>query len=163
MGLLFLRWMLQRVLSYPCFLLDETWLASRLTVTPASVREALPGGLGDGLLGPAEYRGILVDFRGKRWWRMGVEYILWDLAGKTSLGVDQLRRSLDRESRPPVEPERDIAPCSVPRQRFPAIRPISTIPAKRSESCRTTGHRLPEQAWVTIELAPSAISVLTGS
>jgi len=88
-GLLFLRWLLQRVLPYPSFLLDAHWLAARLGATPTSVSEALTGKLGK-LLAPANYTGLLHDFRGPRWWRTGLEVTLWGLGGGKPLGTDDL-------------------------------------------------------------------------
>ena len=46
-GILFVRWLLTRVLYYPCFMLDRYWVAARLGATPTSVDAALSGSLGD--------------------------------------------------------------------------------------------------------------------
>lgn len=79
-GLLFVRWILQRILPYPCFLFDTHHLAVRLRVTHASLEAAIRDGRSS-WLDPAAYRGVLVGFLGPRWWRAGVESLLWDLAG----------------------------------------------------------------------------------
>jgi hypothetical protein len=89
-GLLFLRWLLSRVLSYPTFLMNRYWLASRLGATPASVEAALEKGL-ESLLKPASYTGILSGFSGRRWWRAGVELILWNLSGGKASSPDELK------------------------------------------------------------------------
>ena len=87
-GILFLRWFLTRVLYYPCFLVDRYWLAARLGATPESVDSTLsekPAKLGK-LFAPAAYAGILENLPGRRWWRAGIESILWDVGGGESLG-----------------------------------------------------------------------------
>jgi hypothetical protein len=150
-GLLFLRWMLQRILSYPCFLLDQTWLAARLAVTPASVGEALPVGLGE-LLETAEYRGILASFRGRRWWRIGVEYILWSLGGRTSLDVDQNRQFLINERGMPLVPTHSLHPVVCLNTDFMALEQLEDP----SDAVRILPDDWPpyaEQAWTTIQLA----------
>lgn len=71
-GLVLLRWLLHRIMPYPCFLLDELQLSARLRV------ETLSDG-GDGAsrllseLEPLEYHGTLHSFSGRRWWRAGIE------------------------------------------------------------------------------------------
>jgi hypothetical protein len=78
-GLAFVRWLLHRILPYPCFLYDAQYLAARLRVTPASLRRAFQQHepLHDAL-SSSSYRGILSDFLGTRWWRAGVETYLWE-------------------------------------------------------------------------------------
>lgn len=71
-GLVLLRWLLHRIFPYPCFLFDELQLCARLRV------DALEGGHTDvdslyRTLAPYEYTGMLAGFRGRRWWRAGVE------------------------------------------------------------------------------------------
>lgn len=71
-GLVLLRWLLHRILPYPCFLLDERQLCARLRVdslgshSPAA--DSLPSALAT-----YEYSGVLQGFLGRRWWRAGVE------------------------------------------------------------------------------------------
>jgi hypothetical protein len=92
-GILFLRWLLTRVLFYPCFLLDRYWIAARLGATLESVEESLSGTLGE-FLASARYTGILEGFDCDRWWRGGVESLLWDLTGGTPVGTADLQRLL---------------------------------------------------------------------
>lgn len=88
-----LRWMLHRILPYPCFLIDDIHLAARLRVTVESLQTGLrPNGRLCSLLGPAEYRGQLGAFQGRRWWRTGIELILFQLT-KASPGNLTLLRS----------------------------------------------------------------------
>jgi hypothetical protein len=97
-GLLFYRWLLTRVLYYPCFLINRFWLAARLGATPRSVDSALSGELGE-LLKPASYGGMLEGFAGRRWWRSGVESILWDLGGGAYVDSVDLQSRLTTERR----------------------------------------------------------------
>jgi len=81
-----LRWMLHRILPYPCFLLDEHRLAARLGVTVSSLREGLErsdAGL-KRLLEGSEYRGILSGFLGRRWWRAGLAWMLDQQLGQNA-------------------------------------------------------------------------------
>lgn len=90
-GLLFIRWVLHRVMPYPCFLFDTHHLAVRLRVTHKSLTAALSGGMG-AFLNPAAYRGVLDGFLGPRWWRAGVEALLWELGG--SMAAKRLHAKL---------------------------------------------------------------------
>lgn len=71
-GLAVVRWILHRILPYPCFLIDELQLRARLRVDSLTGGYAEAGELLD-LLEPYLYRGVLSGFAGPRWWRAGVE------------------------------------------------------------------------------------------
>ncbi len=78
-GLAFLRWLMHRVLPYPCFLIDEMELSRHLRITATSLVAELGSGSDlDKTLDSFEYKGILSQFRKKRWWRSGVNQFLWD-------------------------------------------------------------------------------------
>jgi hypothetical protein len=85
-GVAMLRWLLHRVLPYPCFLLDERHVAARLGLSCASLRAAArrDDKLGQALLRCA-YEGILAGFDGPRWWRSRVEAMLWELSPSRAL------------------------------------------------------------------------------
>jgi hypothetical protein len=79
-GIAFIRWLLQDILPFPTFLLEERYVAARLHVTPASLRTALNSTGQNKLreqLDDFRYRGVLEDFAGVRWWRAGLEQWLW--------------------------------------------------------------------------------------
>jgi hypothetical protein len=100
-GMSVMRWLLHRVLPYPTMLLDSTYLAARLRVTPRSLRDALNDDAVAKVLGRVEYKGILRNFDGARWWRAGIESLLWKwTAGNpfepTKL-ADALRENLPAE------------------------------------------------------------------
>lgn len=79
-GMRLVRWMTQRILPYPCFLMNESRLAARLKVTLDSLKEGLANGLKDSLES-AEYTGALHLFSGGScWWRSGLESVLWQLS-----------------------------------------------------------------------------------
>jgi hypothetical protein len=95
-GPVFLRWLIQRILPYPCFLWDERQLGARLGMVPDGLSEALSGkSVVDGLE-RARYRGILDDFLGRRWWRTGVEAFLWQLTRGASSDVEAIHDALRR-------------------------------------------------------------------
>jgi hypothetical protein len=80
-GVAILRWLLHRILPYPCFLIDETYAAARLGVTVDSFRAAVDAGtpFADAFAA-CRYGGILCRFDGPRWWRSRVETALWDVS-----------------------------------------------------------------------------------
>ena len=79
-GLLFLRWLLHGVMPYPTFLLAMHWVAARLRITPASLRQVLgrESALARDLMA-CRYNGILAQFDGPRWWRAAVDQYAWEL------------------------------------------------------------------------------------
>jgi hypothetical protein len=73
-GLAILRWLLHRILPYPCFLLGIQELAIRLRVSLEWLRgEMVPGKPLFEALSQARYRGLLGGFLGDRWWWGGWE------------------------------------------------------------------------------------------
>jgi hypothetical protein len=79
-GIPFLRWMLHRILPYPCFLWSSTRLANRLRITEDQLAQQMKRRTSLArTLRAAAYTGILHDFAGPRWWAAGVEAALWDL------------------------------------------------------------------------------------
>ncbi len=101
-GLAFVRWMLQRILVYPCFLWDQHRLAARLRIDV----EELGNVLGErsklaGRLAKFQYKGILSDFNGTRWWRAAVELFLWKITDGDSQNNAKLAGALqDLAGRP---------------------------------------------------------------
>jgi hypothetical protein len=96
-GVAVIRWLLHRILPYPCFLFDRHYLARRLQSTPTSVAHALrEGGRLAELLQPCEYGGALEGFLGQRWWQTGVDSILATLRDPMDAGAS-LIRELDIE------------------------------------------------------------------
>jgi hypothetical protein len=80
-GIAVLRWLLHAVLPFPAFLLDQRYLAARLGIEPKHFKhflESRDGGKIRTSLRSFEYKGVLRDFVGARWWRAGIEYWLWE-------------------------------------------------------------------------------------
>lgn len=77
-GMALIRWLLHQVLPYPTFLWDERYLAARLHVTADSLRRALSTDKRtQRAFAESEYSGVLDAFLGRRWWRAGIEHLLW--------------------------------------------------------------------------------------
>lgn len=79
-GIAVLRWLLHEILPFPTFLLSERYISARLRLEPNSLSRVLKSADGKKIkrgLFPFEYRGILSDFAGARWWRAGIEYWIW--------------------------------------------------------------------------------------
>jgi hypothetical protein len=77
-GMAVIRWLLHQVLPYPTFLWDERYLAARLHVTAASLRKALSiEKRAQRAFAETGYSGVLDAFLGRRWWRAGIEHLLW--------------------------------------------------------------------------------------
>lgn len=94
-GIGVLRWMLHKILPYPCFLLDDAHVAARLRVTVASFREALAaGGPLATLLRSAEYTGQLGTFLERRWWRSALDSIVFELAKDDPSSLALLHKAL---------------------------------------------------------------------
>jgi hypothetical protein len=149
-GLVFLRWLLQRILPYPCFLLDSHWLAARLYVSHQALQAALEGTL-RGYLAPVEYRGVLAGFTGDRWWRAGVEDKLWELAGG-SASPDELRNLISGVAGSELSPSKSRSPIICIDQDYQTL-PESYEP---SEVVRVQPDDWPSfasQAWTTKQLA----------
>ncbi len=102
-GLAFLRWLLHRILPYPCFLWDSYHLAARLRVTHASLQSALDSNFSS-LLEPCRYKGALIDFLGLRWWRCGIEAFIWELTEGDPFDPQRVRDLLAWKTGRSLEP-----------------------------------------------------------
>ncbi len=114
-GLVVVRWLLHRVLPYTTFLLDTFHLAARLGVTPESMKTELAAESGlVRLLSPFRYLGPLLDFDGPRWWRDGVEQLLWDITEGNSAQPESVLRALTEHN------------C-IGLEATPIVRPVATL------------------------------------
>jgi hypothetical protein len=90
-GLAFIRWLLQRVLPYPCFLLDDLQVAARLKVHAGQLDTVLSTeNAFSSRMKKFAYSGLLSDFAGRRWWKAGVDEITWELTNEGSVARDQI-------------------------------------------------------------------------
>lgn len=92
-GLMFLRWLLHRILPYPCFLWDERRLALRLRVSESTLQALVAGPFAPALR-PYRYEGVLADFLGPRYWGAGVESFLWETTRGRTFDAAALRATL---------------------------------------------------------------------
>jgi hypothetical protein len=150
-GLLFLRWLLQRILPYPCFLYDSHRLASRLRVSHPSLQAALNGELAN-WLEPYRFQGVLHDFVGDRWWRAGIEIALWELTDGASVPASELRKLISQVADVELEPSDADNPILCIDENYRVIEQ-SFAPSQvvRIQPDDWPGYA--NQAWTTRELA----------
>lgn len=96
-GRALLRWLAQRALPFPTFLLSDLHAATRLGLTRDGFAAAAESGSPLGaVLGEARYRGPLADFTGPRWWAAAVDALLLEAGvdpyspGSARAGLEQL-------------------------------------------------------------------------
>ena len=84
-SILFVRWLLQQILPYPCFLWDAHQVAARLKLSTSTFASIIRSNSKlSSELEPMRYKGILRDFLGDRWWRTAIEDYSWKLAAPSS-------------------------------------------------------------------------------
>ncbi|WP_441228084.1 hypothetical protein AB7813_10250 [Tardiphaga sp. 20_F10_N6_6] len=94
-GIAVLRWLLHVILPYPTFLIDERYLAARLRIDPKSFSQLVKGKEGSTIkaaLRAFEYKGILSEFAGLRWWRSGLEYWIYQKTNGKSFDRDAIHK-----------------------------------------------------------------------
>lgn len=94
-GLAVVRWILHRVLPYPCFLIDEWHLAAQLGVEPGWLRPQLGTEAFTGIFGACEYQGVLSAFSSRRWWARAVNQMLWNATAGRPHSRDRIRAFLE--------------------------------------------------------------------
>ncbi len=104
-GLGFIRWMLHRILPYPTFLIDEFQLAARFGLSVTDTRALLDGRskLAKELAGE-RYGGLLSQFAGARWWRVGIDALMWRLSEGRPSDVQRLQKLAAKALRTLKEP-----------------------------------------------------------
>lgn len=142
------RWLAQRILPYPAFLMDRWALAARLRVDPADL-----GGIIDGTqlgeeLGSVAYNGALCDLFGQHWWRAGVDDLIFDWTEGVG-GVAEVRSAIERRAGQVTFLEGDLVPVI-----DDSYRPIGV--ASIEESVRLRPDDWPvfaDEAWATVAAA----------
>lgn len=78
------RWLGQRILPYPTFLMDRIGLAARLRLTPRRLKPLLDGRsrFAEAMKGIA-YDGALADLYGPHWWRAGLDELVFEWSSGT--------------------------------------------------------------------------------
>ncbi|MER9481937.1 hypothetical protein NKI74_21410 [Mesorhizobium sp. M0494] len=88
-----IAWMLRQVLPYPSFLIRDRHVAVRLGVSLNCLRTADNSATGlSRRLKRLQYRGILSEFDGTRWWGAGVDALEWSLPRQKEERSDALRQ-----------------------------------------------------------------------
>lgn len=151
-GLAILRWLLHRILPYPCFLWDSDQLAARLRVTRDSLKQTIvKDSKLSHLLKPVRYQGILSDFLGTRWWRAGVESILWQITEGQSFDP-QKTFAIIKHHAPKVKALNLTQPVICLDRDYQPVNEFVDI----SAAVRIQPDSWPpyaDQAWTTIEMA----------
>lgn len=91
-----LRHLLQVVLAYPGALIDRVHVAQRLRIPVPDLVDILtgePSSLVDGLA-KCRFSGVLSDFADDRYWRAGVDALVWDLTDGRSISSEEGRKRL---------------------------------------------------------------------
>ena len=126
-------------------------MAARLRITPESLNQALLGAMGK-RFEPALYRGMLEGFDGPRWWRSGVEALLWDATNARSFDTNAVRSLLQSTMRDPLQfidiPD-PVVCIDKNQRRLPTL--FSTRDAVRIQPDDWPAFADP--AWTSIELA----------
>lgn len=103
-----LQWLLQRILPYPTFLIDEAQLAARCRLSVQAFQKASKTSPRlQYLFENGRYRGALSEFLGPRWWFHEVDQILWNMTGGKSFDSAALREALHTE----LVSEEDVVLC----------------------------------------------------
>ena len=87
-GLSVLRWLGQRILPYPTFLLDSRRLAMACGIALGAIDYDDQMKALESVFGEARYQGPLANFLGPRWWRAGVRHTVRELSGDTLPGPE---------------------------------------------------------------------------
>jgi hypothetical protein len=128
-GLAVIRWLLQRILPYPCFLWDSYYVAARMRVDHRWLCDVLTKS--EDLrqwLAPARYTGLLSQFAGQRWWRSRLELLLWESTKQQSFDITQIWAILTtlakeevKSSSPPDHPIVCVNSNYQPLEKFEAM------------------------------------------
>ncbi len=150
-GLAFIRWILHRILPYPCFLSDTHRLAARLRVTHESLLQAFHAELNT-TMEPFLYKGGLAGFLGPRWWRCGVESFLWDLTNGNPFDPQSIRELLCKRVGRDFVPTRSNQPVVCVDENYQTLPDtFETTQAVRIQPDDWPSYA--DQPWTTIQLA----------
>lgn len=158
-GLAFARWLLHRILPYPCFLWDLPHLAARLQASQSSLRSILSrhSRLASAL-GEVQFKGTLGEFLGPRWWRSGVEMLLWELTQGNPFEPEIFHKTLTEAASDVIEftSSSHAVPC-LDRNFRPLPQPVEIEYAVRIQPDDWPPYA--DQAWTSIELAREELSL----
>lgn len=150
-AMVFVRWLLQQAMPYPCFLWGEHWVAARLRISLDSLRTVESGDtrLAEDLRS-MRYTGILAEFMGRRWWRGALEDFIWELVGSHAPRRKRLVDALTERAGIELEPV-ELNPAVVcldgdlrPAERF--FSPETAVPIRPDH-----WPAFADSAWMDIE------------
>jgi hypothetical protein len=146
-GRAILRWLAQRVLPYPTFLVDLDHVALTFGVEPSSLAEAPPEDLNRAL--GAGYEGSLDQFLGRRWWRAGIRAKMTDWTGSLQATPEAAERLAEKIgiNLQPLEPPNSVLAMDA-RLRSP------TVLVARENAVRILPDDWPpfaETAWLRVD------------
>lgn len=72
-----IRWLAQRILPYPAFLMDRWALSARLRIDPDDLERAIEGSALGEELQEVVFSGALCDLFGPHWWRAGIDNLIF--------------------------------------------------------------------------------------
>jgi hypothetical protein len=149
-GLSILRWLSQRILPYPTFLVDHNRLAVGCGVTPNALARHIGTEALDELFGNVRYRGPLASFLGPRWWRAGVRWMVREWTGSSSPEPEAAAQLSERlgDSLAPLEPSGAVLCIDGQLRRW-------AVPVAREHAIRVRPDDWPpfaETGWMAEEL-----------
>ena len=152
-GLAFLRWLLHRIMPYPCFLLDSYRLAARFRMSPRSLMRGFTRSRAlRKNMDRLRYKGVLADFLGPRWWRAGVDSWLWEFTDGKPFDAEEIHKALASVSGGSLERASVPEPIICVDEKYLPLEAFS----EADKAVRIQPDDWPvyaEQAWTTIELA----------
>jgi len=159
-GMAFLRWLLHQTIPYPCFLWDDRYVAARLRISPSSFREVLEKSVRmRRALAPASYKGILSGFTGARWWRAGIEHLIWQWTDGRPFDPQLISNAVTERLSPELQP-------SVLLQPVVSVSADSFVPTdaliEASDAVQIQPDDWPtyaEQAWISVSVASDDASL----
>lgn len=155
-GLAVLRWLLQRILPYPCFLWDSYQLAARLRVDHKWLVEALDkDATFEKWISVARYKGLLAEFHGRRWWRSQIELLLWQATEQRSFDTEEVHAALGEQAQSAIKASSPLDhPIVCVNSDFRPLDQYGTA----ADSVRIRPDDWPsfaDQPWTTVQLAKS--------
>ena len=160
-GISFIRWFLQRVLPYPCFLIDSIQISARLRLDAEALSAALSKEAPlEKIFNPYLYKGILAEFNGQMWWRAGIEAFLWEKTAGRSFEISSVHKAIN-----------NISGIQIPASK-PSTDPVvcydkNLKPLKQFEAMETAVRIWPddwpayaEQPWISIAQARADADLL---
>lgn len=150
-GRSYLRWLAQRVLPYPTFVLDDIYAANLMGIDVAVFRsDAVQTLLASQ---NAQYSGPLREsFLGRRWWRAALQYLLDEAGGSVWDAPQEKAETLARIVGSPITPLDAVNPVVC----YGASGEVIALDAEAEDCVRIQLDGWPlyaDEAWVRLDVA----------